>query len=422
MFALVDCNNFFVSCERVFQPQLEGRAVVVLSNNDGCVVARSNEAKALGIKMGTPFFKIRDLADSGQVIVRSSNYKLYGDMSARVMQLLRKTVPEVEVYSIDEAFLLLGEMKREQYMPLCSETVEKIRRWTGIPVSIGVAVTRTLAKMASHFAKRYPAYNGVCAMDNEQKRLKALALTPVGDVWGVGWRGAPKLEAAGIKSAADLAARPEEWIYRHMGTGGVRTWRELHGIPSVSRELEERKQSICTSRSFAEMVTDKDELASRVSDFAAACAKKLRKENSTAGKVAVFLGTNRFREDLPQYNPAGETLLEPPGSSTQEIVKAALEVLDRIYSPGFSYKRAGVIVGDTGSSQLEQTLLFEQEQERAYREKSSALSGLMDKINSNGDNLLRLGIQRPGHYSDGIRREHCSKKFSTDWDELVEIN
>ena len=173
MFALVDCNNFFVSCERVFQPQLEGRAVVVLSNNDGCVVARSNEAKALGIKMGTPFFKIRGMTDSGRVLVRSSNYKLYGDMSSRVMKILRNTVPDVEVYSIDEAFMLLGEMKPEQYMSLCRETVAKIRRWTGIPVSIGLAPTRTLAKMASHFAKRYPAYRGVCAIDSPEKRAKA---------------------------------------------------------------------------------------------------------------------------------------------------------------------------------------------------------------------------------------------------------
>lgn len=422
MFALVDCNNFFVSCERVFQPWLEGRPVVVLSNNDGCVVARSNEAKALGIKMGTPFFKIKAMAGSGQVEVRSSNYKLYGDMSSRVMRILRRTVPEVEVYSIDEAFMVLGGMPPEKYMPLCRETVARIRRWTGIPVSIGLAGTRTLAKMASHFAKRYPAYGGVCAIDDEKKRLKALELTPARDVWGIGWRGAPKLEAAGIKTAADLAARPEEWIYRHMGTGGVRTWRELHGIPAVVRETEERRQSICTSRSFAEMLENKDELASRVSDFAAACARKLRSENSVAGRVTVFLGTNRFREDLPQYNPAAETELVPPGNSTQEIVKAALEAFERIYSPGFKYKRAGVTVCDTCSSGIMQTLMFEEEEDIANREKSTALSGIMDKINATEENLLRLGIQRPGHYADGIRREHCSRRFSTDWDEILEIS
>ncbi len=421
MFALVDCNNFFVSCERVFQPWLEGRAVVVLSNNDGCVVARSNEAKALGIKMGTPFFQVRGLCDSGRLEVRSSNYRLYGDMSGRVMRLLRRTVPQVEVYSIDEAFMVLGEMKPERYMPLCRETAEKVRRWTGIPVSIGVAPTRTLAKMASHFAKRYPAYRGVCAIDSVEKRRKALELTPIREVWGVGWRGAPKLEASGVRTAADFAGRPEEWVLRHMGTGGVRTWMELHGEAVINRDIEERKQSICTSRSFPELIEDRDELAARVSDFAAACARKLRKEDSVAGKVMVFLGTNRFREDLPQYNPTGESELDPPANSTQAIVKAALEVFGRIYSPGYGYKRAGVIVGGTGPADLVQLSLFDREEDRESREKSETLSELMDRINSRGENLLRLGVQRPGHYSDGIRREHCSRLFTTDWNELLEI-
>ena len=421
MFALVDCNNFFVSCERVFQPWLEGRAVVVLSNNDGCVVARSNEAKALGIKMGTPFFQVRGLCDSGRLEVRSSNYRLYGDMSGRVMRLLRRTVPQVEVYSIDEAFMVLGEMKPEQYMPLCRETAEKVRRWTGIPVSIGVAPTRTLAKMASHFAKRYPAYRGVCVIDSMEKRRKALELTPIREVWGVGWRGAPKLEAAGVRTAADLAGRPEEWVLRHMGTGGVRTWKELHGEAVINRDIEERKQSICTSRSFPELIEDRDELAARVSDFAAACARKLRKEDSVAGKVMVFLGTNRFREDLPQYNPTGEAELDPPANSTQAIVKAALGVFGRIYSPGYGYKRAGVIVCGTGPADLVQLSLFDREEDREIREKSETLSELMDRINSHGENLLRLGVQRPGHYSDGIRREHCSRLFTTDWNELLEI-
>ena len=420
MFALVDCNNFFVSCEKVFQPWLEGRAVVVLSNNDGCVVARSNEATALGIKMGTPFFQVRGLCDSGRLEVRSSNYRLYGDMSGRVMRLLRRTMPQVEVYSIDEAFMVLGEMKPERYMPLCRETAEKVRRWTGIPVSIGVAPTRTLAKMASHFAKRYPAYRGVCAIDSVEKRRKALELTPIREVWGVGWRGAPKLEAAGVRTAADLAGRPEEWVLRHMGTGGVRTWMELHGEAVINRDIEERKQSICTSRSFPELIEDRDELAARVSDFAAACARKLRKENSVAAKVAVFLDTNRFREDLPQYSPALETELDPPASSTQEIVKAALGIFERIYRPGFGYKRAGVTVSGTGSADIVQMPLFGEE-DMKMRERTEALSGLMDRINAGEENLLRLGIQHPGHYADGIRREHCSRLYSTDWNELMEI-
>ena len=275
--------------------------------------------------------------------------------------------------------------------------------------------------MASHFAKRYPAYRGVCAIDSVEKRRKALELTPIREVWGVGWRGAPKLEAAGVRTAADLAGRPEEWVLRHMGTGGVRTWKELHGEAVINRDIEERKQSICTSRSFPELIEDRDELAARVSDFAAACARKLRKEDSVAGKVMVFLGTNRFREDLPQYNPTGEAELDPPANSTQAIVKAALEVFGRIYSPGYGYKRAGVIVCGTGPADLVQLSLFDREEDRESREKSETLSELMDRINSRGENLLRLGVQRPGHYSDGIRREHCSRLFTTDWNELLEI-
>ncbi len=422
MYALADCNNFFVSCERVFQPWLEGKAVVVLSNNDGCVVARSNEAKAMGIKMGTPFFQIRELADSGKVHVRSSNYKLYGDMSARVMNLLRKAVPSIEVYSIDEAFLDLGDMRQEMYMEVCSGLREKIRTWTGIPLSIGIAGTKTLGKIASHFAKKYPAYNGVCAIDSDEKREKALALTPVGEVWGIGRRFAPKLTAMGVETAGDFVSRPRSWVERHLGTGGVRTWLELQGKAAIARQDEERRQSICTSRSFAGTISDKDELASRVSDFASACAAKLRKEHSVAGKVGVFLMTNRFREDQPQYFPSLEIVLDTPANSTQEIVSAALRIFDRIYSPGFKYKKAGVIVGATGPDNLIQLALFGDEDDGLARNKADRLSELMDRVNLHEDNLLHLGIQRNGHYADGIRRDYCSRKYSTDWDELMEIN
>ena len=421
MFALVDCNNFFVSCERVFQPQLEGRPVVVLSNNDGCVVARSNEAKAMGIKMGTPFFKIRGLTDRGVVEVRSSNYQLYGDMSARVMRMLRGFVPEVEVYSIDEAFLLLGDMKPEQYMPLCRSIVAQIRSWTGIPVSIGLAPTRTLGKMASHFAKRYPAYRGVCAIDNEQTRLKALSLTPVKEIWGVGWRGAPKLEASGVRTAADLVARPEEWVYRNMGIGGVRTWRELRGIPCISRELEERRQSICTSRSFADMLEDEDEISLKVADFAAHCAKKLRQEKSAAMDVTTFLRTNRFRSDLEQYCPSVTVRLDTAASNTQEIVSAALKGFRTIFKPGYRYKKAGVVVGSIVPEDTVQGSLFGFDPE--LRSKNDAISRIMDRVNSlTGDSsLLRLASQKPGHYASDIRSEHRSRRFSTSFDELMEI-
>ena len=415
MFGLVDCNNFYCSCERVFNPALRTRPVVVLSNNDGCIIARSNEAKALGIAMGAPFYQAKAMLEANNVAVFSSNYTLYGDMSRRVMMLLADFSPELTQYSIDEAFLLLGDMKPEQYMPLCRSIVAQIRSWTGIPVSIGLAPTRTLGKMASHFAKRYPAYRGVCAIDNEQKRLKALSLTPVKEIWGVGWRGAPKLEASGVRTAADLVARPEEWVYRNMGIGGVRTWRELRGIPCISRELEERRQSICTSRSFAEMIQDRDELAARVSDFAAACARKLRKEGSVAGKVAVFLGTNRFREDLPQYWKSVSVNLPVPTDDTLEIVHYALTGLRSIFRTGYQYKKAGVII--TEITYNVQHNLFD----TVDRDKRDRLMNAIDSINGKHGHSVKLAVQGQGT-GWKLKQEQLSKHYTTDLGEIIEIH
>ena len=275
MIALVDCNNFFVSCERVFRPDLDGKAVVVLSNNDGCIVSRSNESKAMGIPMGTPFFKVKHLVESGQLTVFSSNYALYGDLSNRVMSILADSVPKIEIYSIDEAYLHLDGIAPERIPELCSNLREKVRQWVGIPVSIGVAPTKTLAKIASHFAKKYKGYNGVCMMDTDAKRIKALELTPIDDLWGVGRRLAPKMLNWGVKTALDFTQRPKDWVKDRLGVNGLRTWEELRGIPCIDEEKDERRKSICTSRSFADMISDKAELESRVSDFAAMCAKKL---------------------------------------------------------------------------------------------------------------------------------------------------
>ena len=419
MFALADCNNFFVSCERVFQPQLEGRPVVVLSNNDGCVVARSNESKAMGIAMGTPFFKIKSLCDEGKLEVRSSNYTLYGDLSRRVMKLLRETIPDMEVYSIDEAFLNLEGIPEEQWVPLCRSLVGQVRKWVGIPISIGIAPTKTLCKMANHFAKRYPGYRGVCLMDTPEKRDKALKLTAVDDIWGVGWRSAPKLQGLGVKTAWDLVQKPEVWVLKHMSITGVRTWKELQGIPCIEEEGEERRQTICTSRSFADLITEKDELALRVSDFAGICAAKLRKEGSAAGEVSIFMHTNRFRPDLPQYYPFLRKRLDTASNTTRDIVGAALELMEAGWKDGYGYKRAGVIVGETVPADEVQGSLFDSVSPQE-REKDKRISAIMDKVNSSGRNLLRVASQRPGHYADGIRREHCSKQFSTDWDQLLE--
>lgn len=419
MYALVDCNNFFVSCERVFRPELEGKAVVVLSNNDGCVVARSNESKAMGIRMCTPFYQVRHLVDEGRLFPCSSNYALYGDLSNRVMSILADTVPKIEIYSIDEAFMHLDGICEEEIPVLCRDLVKKIRKWIGVPVSIGVAPTKTLAKIASHFAKTYKGYNGVCMIDCGQKRLKALSLTPIDEVWGIGRRLAPKLLEKGVKTALDYVQRPREWIRTNFHVTGLRTWEELQGSACVEDETNDRRQSICTSRSFADMIEDKDELMSRVSDFAAICAQKLREEKSVAAEVTTFMYTNRFRNDLRQYFPSAMVRLEVPASSASEIVGAALKAFRTIYREGYKYKKAGVIVSGITASDAIQTSLFDFDEES--RIKNDRLSEIMDQINST-DNLIRLATQRPGHYADGIRSDYRSRLYTTNLDDIIEVH
>lgn len=419
MYALVDCNNFFVSCERAFQPELEGRPVVVLSNNDGCVVARSNESKAMGIKMGTPFFKIKYLADEGKLVVRSSNYTLYGDLSTRVMSILADVAPKLEIYSIDEAFMNMDGVSDERLPGICRSLIKKIRQWTGIPVSIGAASTKTLGKIANHFAKRYKGYKGFCMIDTPEKMRKALNLTSVGNVWGIGRRMAPKLEVVGVRTALDFVERPVEWVRARMGIAGVRTWHELQGIRMVEDGKGDVRKTICTSRSFANMITDFEEISQRVSDFAGRCAEKLRKEGTAAYSVGVFLLTNRFREDLAQYNPQACIRLEVPASSTPEIVGAAKKALRMIFKAGYEYKKAGVIVMDIVNSNEIQQSIFDFDIKE--RERDDRISRVMDTVNKSGKNVLRLAAQRPGHFADGIRRDYCSKLYSTDWNQLLEV-
>ena len=420
MFALADCNNFFVSCERAFQPELEGRAVVVLSNNDGCIVARSNESKAMGIKMGTPFFQVKSLVEQGSLVVRSSNYTLYGDLSRRVMAILGETFPKVEPYSIDEAFLPVEGIPIEKVISSSKDVICRIRRCTGIPVSIGLAPTRTLAKVANHFAKKYPAYGGVCTIDTTEKRLKALSLTPVDDVWGIGWRVAPRLQQRGIRTALDFASLPDKAVYKELGITGLRTWKELNGIPAIESEPIQRRKSICTSRSFANTTDNLGELEKKVADFAAICAAKLREEGSAAGSVQVFLLTNRFREDQKQDFATMTVDLPVECSSTKEIVDAALAALRTVYKNGYQYKKAGVTVFDIVPDDSVQGVLFGYDQKN--REKQDRLSRVMDSLNSRDNQLLRLASQRKGHYADGIRRDYCSKLFSTSWKDMIEIH
>ena len=430
MYAVVDCDNCFVSCERVFQPELLGKPVVVLSNNDGCVVARSNEAKALGIKMGVPIYQIKNLCTKHDVQIRSSNYILYADMSNRVMSILRDEVGpgRLEQYSIDEAFLSI-ELAFD-YRKWGEALVKKIGMWTGMPVSIGMAPTRTLAKAAVWFAKKWKGYNKVCIIENEEQREKALKSLPIEEVWGIGWRGKSKCDYYGIKNAFDFTYKSESWVRKLFTITGVRTWRELKGLSSIESVLTGDKQTICTSRSFDGMEQDKGKLEMYISNYAAHCAQKVRAQKSVCSMVTVFLQTNHFREDLPQHDAGLTVTLLTPASSTNEIVKAALRAFRACYKVGFQYKRAGVIVsGIIKSASIQQNLFDELTPEQ--RQKFNKLSEVMDTINRRmGNDTMILGIQqfpkdeKTGeqlNFRDLIKHDHRSKCYTTDINELIEV-
>ena len=412
MFGLMDCNNFYTSCERVFNPSLNGRPVVVLSNNDGCVIARSNEAKALGIPMGAPAYQIKELVEKYGVSVFSSNYTLYGDMSARVMSILSSLAPDIEVYSIDEAFVNLDSVK--DYQSLGATIVNKVYKGTGIPVSLGIAPTRTLAKMANKFAKKYPAYNRVCCIDSEEKREKALRLFAIGDVWGIGRRQAAKLEKEGVKTAYDFTQLPGSLVRKYMTVVGERTWKELRGIPCITENITPRKQ-ICTSRSFGQMIDSIEQMDEAVSTFASTCAKKLREQKGYAVSLHVFIITNRFREDLPQYWKSVSVNLPVPTDDTLEIVHYALSGLRSIFRTGYQYKKAGVIITEI-TYNVQQNLF-----DTVDREKRERLMNAIDSINGKHGHSVKLAVQGQGT-GWKLKQEQLSKHYTTDLGEIIEIN
>lgn len=361
MFALVDCNNFYCSCERVFNPALRTSPVVVLSNNDGCIIARSNEAKAMGIAMGTPFYQVKDMLERNKVAVFSSNYTLYGDMSRRVMILLSEFAPDVSQYSIDEAFVDLsgfgsGDMLREYGMKI----VRAIGKGTGIPVTMGIAPTRTLAKVASKYGKRFKGYHGVCLIDTDDKRIKALQGLDVADVWGIGRRSVSKLNYYGVHTAYDLVQRSESWVRKMLTISGVRTWRELHGESCIDIEELPQKKSICTSRSFAdEGLSELGHLEEAVANFASACSRKLKQQHSCCGAVTVFAYTSRFRTDVPRRAINHTSVMTVPTNDLRELVSTAVDAL-RSQWPADTcrFKKAGVIVWDICPDTAVQTYLL----------------------------------------------------------------
>lgn len=418
MYALVDCNNFFASCERVFQPNLRNVPIIVLSNNDGCVVARSSEAKALGIPMGEPVFKLAKLIERHGIVVFSSNYALYGDMSHRVMTMLSQFVEDMEIYSIDESFLSLKGFDNYNLKDYGSTIVRTVTKGTGIPVSMGIAPTKTLAKMASKYAKKYKGYNGVCVIDNEEKRIKALKQFDIGDVWGIGSRYRKKLEYYGVKTAYDFTQKSESWVRKMMTVVGVRTWKELRGIPSIELEkVAPDKQTICTSRSFGELIEDFDTLMESVANFTASCAHKLRAQQSCASMLQVFIYTNRFREDLPQYSNSQMITVPTPTSDVTELIHYARLALKNIYKEGYQYKKAGVIVMDIVPQSCVQQNLFD-ERDRIKHEK---VLEVLDAVHKKyGTRMLKVAAQGTGK-KWALKSENLSKQYTTNPDDFIEI-
>lgn len=418
MIALVDCNNFYASCERAFNPNWNNRPVVVLSNNDGCVIARSNEAKALGIKMGVPAYQIKNEIERYGIGVFSSNYTLYGDMSNRVMTMLSSYSPNIEVYSIDECFLDFSGFERYDLKEYGEEIVRTVSKGTGIPVSMGIAPTKTLAKVANKFAKKYKGYKGVCIIDTEEKRIEALKRTEIGDVWGIGYRHTKRLSVYGVSTAYDFSLMPRNWVRQQMTVVGERTWKELNGESCIDLELvAPDKKQICTSRAFGETISEIEGLEEAVSSYASICAGKLRKQKSFAQALMVFIHTNNFREDQPQYFQNCVVKLPVSTNGTQEIVHYALIALRNIYRKGYFFKKAGVIIMDIVPDSAIQQNMFD----NVDRERQKKLMKVVDRLNSGFNrNNLTLAVQG-GRRKWKLKQELLSPCYTTRLSDIINI-
>lgn len=424
MKAIVDCNSFYCSCERLFQPRLEGKPVVVLSNNDGCIISRTDEAKALGIGMAGPYFKEKERIEAHDVAVFSSNYNLYGNLSWRVMETLRQLAgpANVEVYSVDEAFVDLETFEASDLHALALEIRHTVEKWTGIRVSVGIAPTKTLAKLANHLAKRDKERSQcIWVLDSPESRVRALKATRLQNVWGIGGRSAEKLEALGLTTAWDLCQLSEEWMRRHLGgVVGMRLHRELNGIPSLflNEELTTKKM-IATTRMFGSPVTELDSIREAVATYTSRAAEKLRRQHSAASMISVFVVP---REEKGQPYRRGGSLqaqrhLPVPTVLTQELIKPAMGLVETLFEKGRSYKKAGVILSGLVPDSSIQSSLFEAPEKNLGR----FLMEMMDNINFSmrGDvvKFAASGLRRNWK----MRQDHHSPRYTTRWDELPGI-
>ena len=414
MIALVDCNNFYASCERVFNPKIENKPVIVLSNNDGCVIARSNEAKVLGIKMGEPAFNLKNIIEKYNINVFSTNFALYGDLSKRVMNVMSAEVDKMEIYSIDEAFLDLTDyVSKERGVAI----KKKVQQWTGIPVSVGIAPTKVLAKVAGHIAKKHTKA-GVFMFDDEALIRRALNVFKVEDLWGIGRKTAQKLKAFGIHTALQFRECDSAWVKRNLSINGVRLQKELFGEVCYPLELtRKRKQNICTARSFGTEIKELSKLKEVIGSHANTCATKLRKEKSCCTSVSVFLSTNPFKPQAKQYNLYKVIHLDVPTNDSMEIVKIAIKGLESIYRDDCIYKKAGVIVGRIVPQEQMQMSLFDS----LDREKRKSINVAVDKINATmGKNKVKLAVQGNGRKWK-LKQEKLSPYYTTRFTDILEV-
>ncbi len=412
MIGLADCNNFYVSCERVFRPDLEGKPVVVLSNNDGCVISRSNEAKQLGIKMGEPAFKRESFFRANNVFCFSSNYALYGDMSQRVMDTLRSEIPEIEVYSIDESFLNLDGIPN--LYEFLTHLRQKLLRNTGIPVGIGAGDTKSLAKIANKEAKQ----TGVFIIENDAIRKAILKNTPIGKVWGIGRQYQKMLLRNQIDNALIFSQLDEHWVKKNMTVAGHRIQRELNGEPCIMFEqVPKAKKAIATTRAFGKKLTDKDTIKEAIATHAVRCAEKLRKQHSSANLLTLFIHTDPFSETEKFYYKSQTVILEVASNDNVLLVKAAFKALDKIFKQGLLYKKVGVIVdGIVPENQLQGNLFYEKDMER-----HNIISAVSDSINRRyGRDTLKLAAQGKGKEWK-LRQEKLSKNYTTRLEDIIQV-
>ncbi|HFS67875.1 MAG TPA: Y-family DNA polymerase [Flavobacteriia bacterium] len=416
MYALVDCNNFYASCERVFNPKLIGKPVVVLSNNDGCVIARSNEAKPF-IPMGAVAFKYQEIFKKHQIHVFSSNYALYADMSNRVMRILSQFTPEMEIYSIDEAFLKFSGFESYDLEKYSLQIIQKVNQWTKIPVSIGIAPTKALSKIANKIAKKFPKRTqNTYIIDTEEKRIKALKWTKIEDVWGIGRQFSKKLRLLHVQTAYDFTQLSDSFVKKEFSIVGLRLKHELQGESVLELELPKAKKNIATTRSFKNDIIDYKELKERVTTFACSCAEKLRNQNAYANSLTVFIYTNRFKKNQKQYYKSVHIKLPFASNSSITISKYAVKGLQTVFAKDYAFKKAGVILHDIHQKPYKQLNLFENE-----NPKHDKLMQIMDKINHQlgeykiklaGQNLTKTWI---------MKQERLSNRYTTSWNELLKV-